>query len=464
MIEADRYAEQEKGLERKLNAWQLAMIAMGGAIGVGLFLGSGATIGLAGPGVILSYLIAAIPAAIMGLALAEMASVYPVAGSFGVYADRYLHPWAGFALRLSYWFAQTLAIGALVTAGGIYFGYWFPSVPTWIWILTASLLLISVNAASVRLFGAIESLLSMIKVGAIFAFILLGGALIFGLGSPGLGFSNLTSHGGFLPHGWSGVWLALTLVTTSYIGVEVIAVTAGEAKNPEASVPKALLGMVIGLVLLYGAAILVVVTVTPWPIISETGGTLSGSPFVKVFHEIGIPYAGGIMNFVVLTAALTSANTNVYLCTRMLFSLSRAGYVPKTIGVVDDRGVPRKALLVSATGMAIAVILALRGQAAFLPLFGTAVATMFSIWIVIFVCHIRFRRELDPKTLAGLRLKMPAHPFPSVLAILFFAALLATTPFIPGLEWTVPFFLVWLGILAVLYRAMRGGASSASIE
>ncbi len=464
MTEVDRYAEQEKGLERRLNAWQLAMIAIGGAIGVGLFLGSGATIGLAGPGVILSYLIAAVLAAIMGLALAEMASVYPVAGSFGVYADRYIHPWAGFALRLSYWFAQTLAIGALVTAGGIYFGYWFPSVPTWIWILTASLLLISVNAANVKLFGSIESLFSLIKVGAIFAFILLGGALIFGLGYPGLGFGHLTSHGGFLPNGWSGVWLALTLVTTSYIGVEVVAVTAGEAKNPETAVPKALLGIVIGLVLLYGAAILVVVTVTPWPVISETGGTLSGSPFVKVFREMGIPYAGGIMNFVVLSAALTSANTNVYLCTRMLFSLSRAGYIPKKIGEVDHRGVPLKALPVSATGMAIAVILALRGQAAFLPLFGTAVATMFSIWIVIFVCHIRFRRELDPETLAGLRLKMPAHPFPSVLAILFLAALLATTPFVAGLEWTVPFFLAWLGILAVLYRAMRGGASSADIE
>ena len=225
-----------------------------------------------------------------------------------------------------------------------------------------------------------------------------------------------------------------------------------------------LLAMVIGLLLLYGAAILVVVTVSPWPIISETGGTLSGSPFVKVFQEIGIPYAGGIMNFVVLSAALTSANTNVYLCTRMLFSLSRAGYVPKTIGEVDQRGVPFRALLVSATGMALAVILALRGRAAFLPLFGTAVATMFSIWIVIFVCHIRFRLELDPATLAGLRLRMPAHPFPSLLAILFFAAMLATTPFVAGLEWTVPFFVVWLGILAVLYRVMPGRASSANIE
>ncbi len=244
----------------------------------------------------------------------------------------------------------------------------------------------------------------------------------------------------------------------------MVAVTAGEAKRPEASVPKALLGMVIGLVLLYGAAILVVVTVTPWLVISETGGTLSGSPFVKVFHEIGIPYAGGIMNFVVLSAALTSANTNIYLCTRMLFSLSRAGFVPKTVGELDHRGVPLKALLVSATGMALAVILALRGQAAFLPLFGTAVATMFSIWIVIFVCHIRFRRELDPETLAGLHLKMPAHPFPSVLAILFLVALLATTPFVAGLEWTVPFFLVWLGILAALYRGMRSRVSSAIVK
>ena len=154
----------------------------------------------------------------------------------------------------------------------------------------------------------------------------LGGTLIIGVGRPAIGFANLTWHGGFLTHGWSGVWLALTLVITSYIGIEVVAVTAGEAEHPEKSVPRALRSMVIRLIIFYVLAIFVIVAVSPWTTIAETGGRLTGSPFVKVFREIGIPFASGIMNFVVISAALSSVNTNLYLCTRMIFSLSRAGY------------------------------------------------------------------------------------------------------------------------------------------
>jgi L-asparagine transporter-like permease len=453
--EASRYQEQEKGLERKLTPWQLGMIAVGGAIGVGLFLGSGATIGLAGPAVIVTYLMAAVVALIMGCVLAEMASVYPVAGSFGIYADRYIHPWAGFAVRLTYWFAQTLAIGAQVTAVGLYLGYWFPEIPTWVWILASSVLVVAVNAANVKVFGSLEANFSLIKVVAIVVFILLGSALILGLGREAIGFDNLTAQGGFLPNGWSGVWLAMTLVITSYIGVEVVAVTAGEAERPETSVPKALIGMVSALIILYGGAILVVVTVIPWTVISETGGTLTGSPFVKVFREIGIPYAGGVMNFVVISAALTSVNTNLYLCSRMLFSLSRADYVPASLGLVDRRGVPVRALIVSTGGMLLAVILALKGHQAFLPLFGTAVAAMLSIWIVIFISHIRFRRELAPERLAALGLKMPAHPFPTLLAIIVIVAIIASTPFVAGLEWTFPLFVLWLAATGLLYWARR---------
>src|SRR5436309_1803347 len=167
--------DQEQGLHRELSKWQLTMIAIGGAIGVGLFLGSAATIGIAGPGVLLSYVFGAFIAMIMGYALAEMASVHPVAGSFGVYADKYLGPWAGFTVRVTYWFAQTVAIGAEVTAVGLYFGYWFPEVLPWVWIIGCSALVLAVNAANVKIFGVLESWLAMIKVFAIAAFIILGG-------------------------------------------------------------------------------------------------------------------------------------------------------------------------------------------------------------------------------------------------------------------------------------------------
>src|SRR2546428_10958321 len=285
------------------------MIAIGGAIGVGLFLGSAVTIEIAGPGVLISYIFGALLAIIMACALAEMASVHPVAGSFGVYADKYVSPWAGFTVRMTYWFAETVAIGAEVTAVGLYFGYWLPEVPSWVWIIGSSAVVLAVNAANVKLFGTLESWFAMIKVLAIAAFIVLGGALILGIGQPAIGLSNLTAHGGFLPHGWTGVWLALTLVITSYMGIEVIAVTAGEAEHPEESVPRALRSMVLRLIIFYLLAIFIILTVTPWPSVAETGGQLSGSPFVKVFKGIGIPFAGSIMNFVVISAALSSVNT-----------------------------------------------------------------------------------------------------------------------------------------------------------
>jgi AAT family amino acid transporter len=431
---------QEQGLHRRLTSWQLTMIAIGGAIGVGLFLGSAVTIQTAGPGVLISYVIGAVVAMIMGYALAEMARVHPVAGSFGIYAEKYISPWAGFTVRLTYWFAQTVAIGAEVTAVGLYFGYWMPGVPSWVWITGSSALVLAMNAANVKMFGTLESWFAMIKVLAIAVFIIVGGALIIGIGRPPIGLTNLTAHGGFLPHGWTGVWLALTLVITSYMGIEGIAVSAGEAEHPEESVPRALRNTIVRLIVFYLLATFVIVTVTPWPTIAQAAGQLSGSPFVKIFAEIGIPFAGGIMNFVVISAALSSVNTNLYFCTRMIFSLSRAGYAPAVLGSVDTRGVPLAALWASGAGMAAAIVFALKGHQSFLLLYGTAVAAMFFVWIAILVTHIRFRQT-----------RPAGRPAASVAGIAAILALAASTPFVEGLEWTVPLFLAWLALTGVFY-------------
>ena len=447
--------DPEDGLQRRLTSRQLMMIAIGGAIGVGLFLGSAVTIQIAGPGVLISYILGAFVAMIIGYSLAEMATVYPVAGSFGSYADKYVSPWAGFTVRVTYWFAQTVAIGAEITAVGLYFGYWFPEAPSWVWIIGSSALVLAVNASNVKMFGALESWLAMIKVLAIAAFIVLGGALITGIGQPAIGLSNLTAYGGFLPHGWTGVWLALTLVITSYMGIEVVAVTAGEAEHPEQSIPRALRRTVVRLIVFYLLAIFIIVTVTPWPVVAETGGRLTGSPFVKVFQRIGIPFAAGIMNFVVISAALSSVNTNLYLCTRMIFSLSRAGYVPRLLGSVDPRGVPLAALAASGAGMVAAIVLALKGKQGFLLLYGTAVAAMFFVWTTILVTHLRFRQTLLPERLRSLPIKMPGHPLISIFGIGVLLALAASTAFVEGLEWTVPLFLVWLAVTSVYFMRVR---------
>src|SRR5271169_2596645 len=252
-------------LKRKLTQRQLTMLAIGGAIGVGLFLGSSVTIRLAGPGVIITYLIGALIAMIVAYSLAEMAVVQPVAGSFGVYAQTYLSPWSGFSVRATYALVQIIAIGAEVTAVAIYFAFWFPGIPQWIWVVGVSICLVAVNTLQVGRFGEFEYWFALIKVVAIVVFVFLGLALVFGVGhKPAIGLSNLTANGGFLPLGWKGVWLALTLAITSYMGVEVVAVTAGEAQNPRESVPRAMRTIVFRLVVFYVLAIGIMLAITPW--------------------------------------------------------------------------------------------------------------------------------------------------------------------------------------------------------
>jgi len=434
------------------------MIAIGGAIGVGLFLGSTVTIGLAGPGVIVTYVIGAAIALVMGYALAEMAVVHPLAGSFGVYAERYLSPWFGFVVRSTYGFIQILAIGAEVTAVAIYFAFWFPAMPQVVWVACVSIGLIVVNTAQVSRFGEFEYWFALIKVVAIVAFIAVGLALIAGIGpGPAAGFSNLfNGPGGFLPHGWRGVWLALTLVITSYMGVEVIAVTAGEAEHPESSIPRAMKRMVLRLIIFYVLAIGVMLMMTPWNQIAEGGLGITGSPFVRAFASVGIPYAAGVMNLVVISAALSSANSNLYLTTRMLFSLSRSGYAPRWLSTVTDRGVPLRAVAVASGGMATAIVLAVYapGQA-FLALYGTAVAGMLFIWIVILVTYLRFRAALSPQQLAALPIKMPAHRVGAVFGIVSLVAITITTFFVEGLEYTVPSFLPFLAIMSIVYARIK---------
>src|SRR5579864_8278971 len=256
---------ETEGLHRRLSQRQLTMMAIGGAIGVGLFLGSSVTIRLAGPGVILSYLFGAVIALIMSYVLAEMAVVHPVAGAFGVYAENYLSSWAGFAVRSTYGMAQILAIGAEITAAGLYLGYWFPQVPQWIWLVVMSIALVGLNAMRVNYLGEFEYWFAMIKVTAIIVFIIVGLGLIFGIGSgKAVGFANLTQHGGFLPAGWKGVWLSLTITVTSYMSIEGIAVTAGEAQNPEKAIPNAMKNIVYRLILFYVLAIAIMVTMVPW--------------------------------------------------------------------------------------------------------------------------------------------------------------------------------------------------------
>jgi len=448
LVESDY--SPEAGLHRRLTERQLSMIAIGGAIGVGLFLGTSISISLAGPGLIITYLLGAVIAVVVAYVIAEMAVVHPAAGSFGVYAEKYLHPWAGFVVRATYGIVQIIAIGAEVTAVAIYFAFWFPAVPQWIWVGIASVFLVTLNALKVNRFGEFEYWFALIKVVAIVCFIAIGAALIVGLGRrPALGLLNFTQYGGFLPFGWRGVWLALPLVITSYMGIEVIAVTAGEAENPEKSIPRAMRNIVYRLIIFYVLAVTVMLALVPWNHMGAGG--LNGSPFVRAFSLVGIPYAAGIMNFVVISAALSSANTNLYLSTRMLFSLSRGAYAPAWIGGLTSGGVPLRALAISTGGMIAAIILAFYNpKGAFLLLYGTAVAGMFFVWLVILASHLQFRKALGARV-RELPLRVPWHPYPTLFAMFLIIAIAVSTVWVNGLTYTVPTYAVLLLLVTGVY-------------
>lgn len=443
-------------LHRKLTQRQLSMLAIGGAIGVGLFLGSSVTIRLAGPGVIVTYLLGAVVAMIIAYTLAEMAVVHPVAGSFGVYAEIYLNGWAGFSVRATYALVQIIAIGAEVTAVAIYFGFWFPSVPQWIWVVAVSVGLVAINTLQVGRFGEFEYWFALIKVLAIVVFVVVGLALIIGIGSrPAIGLSNLTAHGGFFPFGFKGVWLALSLVVTSYMGVEVIAVTAGEAENPEKSIPRAMRTIVFRLILFYVLAITIMMAMSPWNS-GGSGNAITASPFVTAFSSAGIPFAATIMNLVVITAALSSSNTDLYLTSRMLFSLARSSYAPAALGRLSANGVPLYALGVSTAGMAAAILLAIFNPGhAFLMLYGVAVAGMFFVWSVILFTHLAFRRALSPERLAALPMRIWLFPFSTLLGIVALFAITISTFFIDGLQYTVPGFAPFLLLISLAYLSVR---------
>ena len=449
-------APETEGLHRRLKQRQLTMMAIGGAIGVGLFLGSSVTIRLAGPGVILSYILGAGIALIMSYVLTEMAVVHPVAGAFGVYAEKYLNPWAGFSIRATYGAAQIIAIGAEVTAAGIYISYWFPHVPQWIWVVLVSAALVALNSMQVNRLGEFEYWFAMIKVAAIVSFIIVGLGLVFGIGTGHpLGLANLTRHGGFLPSGWKGVWLSLTITVTSYMGVEIIAVTAGEAERPEVTIPRAMRNIVYRLIFFYVLAIAIMVTMVPWDQ-AGSSSTLSGSPFVTAFAAARVPFAAAIMNFVVLTAALSSVNTNLYLSTRMLFSLGRGGYAPARMGQVSRNGVPHLALLASTAGIIAAILLAIFApKNAFLLLYGTAVAGMLFVWLVILNTHLRFRRTISAERLSSLPMRLPGHPFFTVVNIALLLGISVTTFFVDGLEWSFPAFAVFLSAISLVYLVRR---------
>jgi amino acid transporter, AAT family len=450
--------EREAGLHRNLTPAQLAMIGIGSTIGTGLFLGSAISVKLAGPGVILSFIGGACIALTMMWALAEMAAAHPAAGTFGLYAEMYLHPWAGFAVRLTYWLCMMVVVGSEVVAASIYCSFWFPATPSWVWIGLFSLVILYVNTMSIGNLGNLEYLLSMFKVVVIVVFLILGAALLTGVGFPKIGFANYTAHGGFLPNGWKGVGLGVILGLFSFFGIEVVGSTAGEAADPKVAVPKALRRTLFALVLFYVAGLALVVGIVPW---TQIG--LGQSPFVRVFKTVGIPGASHIMNLAILTAALSSAVANLYFGARLAFSLARGGYLPAILGRLSRKGMPVIAVLTSAGGMAAALVLSARFKdSLFIFMVGLSTFGALFAWLMTLLTHLAFRRFHKRNARPYLRLGPPG-PWASLVGFAGVLAVLISTWWVPGFRITLLAGVPWLLFITVCYFVWRRTRSHVQI-
>ncbi|MEB0010899.1 amino acid permease [Glaciimonas sp. Gout2] len=444
----------DQGLHRGLGERQIRLMALGAAIGVGLFLGSANAIKMAGPGIMLAYIIGGAVIFLIMRALGEMSVHNPVAGSFSRYAKDYIGPLAGYLTGWNYWFLWLVTCIAEITAVGIYMGIWFPDVPRWIWALAALAAMGSVNLLAVKAYGEFEFWFALIKVVTIVLMIVGGfGMIIFGLGNHGvaIGISNLWSHGGFLPHGVQGVLMSFQMVMFAYLGVEMIGLTAGEAANPKKSIPDAINSVFWRILIFYVGALFVILSIYPW---NEIG--VQGSPFVMTFERLGIKTAAGIINFVVLTAALSSCNGGIFSTGRMLFNLAEQGHAPRAFAETSANGVPRWAVLTSVVALLFGVLLNyLVPEKVFMWV--TSVSTFGAIWTwgVILVTQMRFRASLSPTERKALAFKMPFWPYGSWIALAFLALVIGLMAYFPDTRVALMVGPLWLVLLTILYYALR---------
>ncbi|MBM7693098.1 AAT family amino acid transporter [Peribacillus deserti] len=458
-------SSKNSGLQRGLEERHITLMSLGAAIGVGLFLGSASAIELAGPGILLAYALGGLVIFFIMRALGEMAIKNPVAGSFSRYANNYIGPLAGYITGWNYWFLWVVTCMAEITAVGIYMEFWFPGTPRWLWALGALIIMTAVNFLAVKAYGELEFWFALIKIVTIVLMIIVGaGMIFFGLGNGGAatGLSNLTAHGGFFPNGISGVLMSLQMVMFAYLGVEMIGVTAGEVKNPKKSLSRAIDSVFWRILIFYVGSLTVIMSIYPWDKIGE-----EGSPFVLTFEKIGIPGAAGIINFVVLTAALSSCNSGIFSTGRMLFNLAQQGEAPKSYGMVNKSGVPSTAVLVSAGALLIGVCLNyLVPEQVFAWV--TSIATFGAIWTwaTILISQMKFRKSLSPQELSKMEYKMPFYPFSSYISLAFLAVVIALMAYFPNTRIALIVGPIWIIMLVCFFygKGFHRRKNSSSIK
>ena len=412
-------------LKRGMESRHLQMISLGGVIGTGLFLSSGYTIQQAGPiGTILAYSIGALIVYLVMLTLGELSVAMPVTGSFHVYAEKFIGPGTGFVIAIQYWLTWTVALGSEFTAAGLLMQRWFPDSPTWVWSAACIILIFTLNALSVRFFAEAEFWFASIKVFAICAFIIIGLLAIFCI-IPIAGYQHAPMFGnlvkdGIFPNGFVPVFATILTVNFAFSGTELIGVTAGETRDPETAVPKAIHTTLWRLVLFFIGSITVMCALIPW---RQAG--VGESPFVLVFNSIGIPYAGDIMNFVVLTAVLSASNSGLYASTRMVWSMGNEGMIPRWFAKTNRCGVPMLALCAAMAGGLLALLSSvIAASTVYLVLVALSGLSAVVVWIAIAYCQIVFRRRwlASGHSADELKYRTPGYPYVSWAAFILCTA------------------------------------------
>lgn len=454
--------DREAGLARRLTSSQIAMIGLSGALGTGLFLGSGSMIAQAGPAIVVSYALTGLLALVVVFAMAEVTTAHPVHGGFGASSAAYVGPFLGYLARWNVAITMALAVGVEVVAAATYLAYWWPTMPLWVGVAVFSAVVIAINMAVVALYGASEYWFSLLKVVVVVAFIALGLVLIlFGLpGRPAEGLQHLTAHGGFAPHGVAGILLAAVGALFSFGGAESVSIAAAESADPVRDVPRAAKTMIARLVIFYVGAIFIVVTVIPWTVTAASSGDVKDSPFVSVLAATGLPGVADFMNLTLVIAALSSANGCLYGSTRMVHSLAVDQMAPRALAVTSAKGTPRRAAAVSCAGMVLACVLAIvLPSKVFGYFFGILIMGPALTWVYVLLTHLGFVTKRRRLGLAPSPFRLPGGRVTSAVALAVMLAVIVALAFIGdyAIAWQVGApvtVLVALGYLLVP-RAVR---------
>ncbi|WP_211235569.1 GABA permease [Fictibacillus gelatini] len=430
-MEGTVVAMNENTLQKGLKTRHMSMIAIGGVIGAGLFVGSGAVIHSTGPGAILSYILAGAMVVVVMRMLGEMVAAHPASGSFAEYAREAIGPWAGFTIGWLYWFFWVVVVAIEATAGAGIIQYWLPDVPLWFTCLVLTVLLTLTNVYSVKSFGEFEYWFSMIKVVSIIVFLLMGAAVIFGLiPGHGAGFSNLTAHGGFMPKGPGSILLGVVVVIFSFMGTEIVTIAAAESAQPQKAISQATNSVIWRILIFYVGSIAVVVTLLPWD-----SASILKSPYVAVLEKIGVPAAAQIMNFIVLTAVLSCLNSGLYTCSRMLYALAQKGDAPKSFLTLNRKGVPVRTILASTFFGYIAVVMNyVSPDKVFLFLVNSSGAVALLVYLVICFSQLRMRYRLEKENPEQIKIKMWLFPYLTYVTIAVILVILGSMAFIESMR------------------------------